>query len=63
MATKTAYPLFDLYTIETLNELTGYSEDYLLGIKKGREMARPRFRLTMRAILNKSESVLFGTEE
>ena len=63
MATKTAYPLFDLYSIETLNELTGYSEDYLLGIKKGRELARPRFRLTMCAILKKPEATLFGTEE
>ena len=53
-------PIFKLYTIEQLNSLTGYSEVYLLDIKRGRHQANARFRLVCTRILQRPEAVLFG---
>jgi len=54
-----AAPLFDLYGLDELARLTGYSEVYLIALKQQPERIRPRFRLTVSRILGRSEAELF----
>ena len=58
-----SYPLFRFYTLEDLAEQTGYSEVYLLDIKRGKQKARKRFRKVCVAILKRSSEELFGEGE
>lgn len=59
----TIHPIFRIYTISELHQLTGYSEVYLLDIRDGRQEARPMFRRVCSRILRKSEDELFSNTE
>ena len=59
-ASGPSYPLFRLYTVEDLADETGYSEVYLLDIKRGKQIARKRFRNNCVRILKRSDAELFG---
>jgi len=65
MATKqfSNMPLFRLYTVSELAELTPYKESYLLRVKEGRTPLNWRFRETVAKILRRSEVELFGEDE
>jgi hypothetical protein len=53
-------PLFQKFTIEQLVMLTGYSEVYLLDLKRGAQPIRPKFRRSVARMLGQPETVLFG---
>ena len=56
-------PLFRLYSISELAELTPYKESYLLRVREGRTSLNWRFRETVAKILRRSEVELFGEDE
>ena len=54
--------MFDLFSIEQLSTLTGYSLVYLEDIRRGRQVARPRFRELCARFLGLPEDKLFGAD-
>ena len=59
----TVPPLFRMYTIEQLSEITGYSETYLVELKREPSRVRPRFRRNMSHFLKRTEAELFGVNK
>lgn len=60
--TRATVPLFQLFSIEQLTQLTPYSESYLDALLDSRQPIRPRFRRVVSRILGRPESELFSPE-
>ena len=61
-ATNPGFPLFSLFNIEQIHQMTGYSEAYLLDIKRGRTPPTPKFRRMCCAVLHHTDTALFGSD-
>ena len=60
METAERLPLFRIYTIDELNEMTGYSKAYLVDIEAHPNKANPQFRRMVTRIIKRPEAELFG---